>query len=389
MVKLTINGRQVEVEDGSTILQAANKLGIFIPTFCHDEYDRLNDNDPECQVFGDCRICSCEVKGQDVLVRACSEKAVNGMEVFTESEKVVTARKEILKNIVSIHPMDCVNCVKLGACKLQKYCELYGIKDKEKETPHVVRNKDMSNRFYYQELEKCIRCGKCVKTCKQLVGVNALTMVKDGDIGYVLPNIPDEVYREKLGIRGDKEITVQQKLKAYNDGVVGMADTGCVSCGNCVSVCPVGALMPKSENEFRDWETKKVVTTCTYCGVGCQIEYSVRDGKIVDAKPANGPSNQGLLCVKGKFAYDFINHKDRLVHPMIRKGGKHSPLERVTWEEALDFAAKKIKEVKDQYGPDAIAGFSSARTINEDNYLFQKFLRAAVGTNNVDHCARL
>ena len=153
MVKLTINGRQVEVEDGSTILQAANKLGIFIPTFCHDEYDRLNDNDPECQVFGDCRICSCEVKGQDVLVRACSEKAVNGMEVFTESEKVVTARKEILKNIVSIHPMDCVNCVKLGACKLQKYCELYGIKDKEKETPHVVRNKDMSNRFYYQELD--------------------------------------------------------------------------------------------------------------------------------------------------------------------------------------------------------------------------------------------
>lgn len=311
------------------------------------------------------------------------------MEVFTESEKVVNARKEILKSMVSIHPMDCVNCVKLGACKLQKYCEMYGIKDKEKETPHIVRNKDMSNRFYYQELEKCIRCGKCVKTCRQLVGVNALTMVKVGDIGYVLPNISDEVYKEKLGIRGDKEITAEMKLKAYNDGVVGMSDTGCVSCGNCVSVCPVGALMPKSENEFRDWETKKVVTTCTYCGVGCQIEYSVKDGKIVDAKPANGPSNQGLLCVKGKFAYDFVNHKDRLVHPMIRKGGKHSPLVQVSWEEALDFAANKIKEVRDTYGPDAIAGFSSARTINEDNYLFQKMLRAAIGTNNVDHCARL
>lgn len=389
MVKLTINGRQVEVEDGSTILQAAKKLGIFIPTFCHDEYDRFDDTDESCKVFGDCRICSCEVKGQDVLVTACSAKAENGMEVFTESEKVVNARKEILKSMVSIHPMDCVNCVKLGACKLQKYCEMYGIKDKEKETPHIVRNKDMSNRFYYQELEKCIRCGKCVKTCRQLVGVNALTMVKVGDIGYVLPNISDEVYKEKLGIRGDKEITAEMKLKAYNDGVVGMSDTGCVSCGNCVSVCPVGALMPKSENEFRDWETKKVVTTCTYCGVGCQIEYSVKDGKIVDAKPANGPSNQGLLCVKGKFAYDFVNHKDRLVHPMIRKGGKHSPLVQVSWEEALDFAANKIKEVRDTYGPDAIAGFSSARTINEDNYLFQKMLRAAIGTNNVDHCARL
>jgi formate dehydrogenase major subunit len=214
-------------------------------------------------------------------------------------------------------------------------------------------------------------------------------MVKEGDIGYVLPNIPDEVYRKKLGLKDNAEVSVSMKLKAYNDGVVGMSDTGCVSCGNCVSVCPVGALMPKSENEFRDWETKKVVTTCTYCGVGCQIEYSVKDGKIVDAKPANGPSNQGLLCVKGKFAYDFVNHKDRLVHPMIRKNGKHSPLVQVSWEEALDFAANKIKEIRDTYGPDSIAGFSSARTINEDNYLFQKMLRAAIGTNNVDHCARL
>ena len=133
-------------------------------------------------------------------------------------------------------------------------------------------------------------------------------------------------------------------------------------------------------------ETKKVVTTCAYCGVGCQIEYSVRNGKIVDAKPANGPSNQGLLCVKGKFAFDFINHKDRLKYPMVRKNGK---LVRASWEEALNTVAKKITEVKAEFGPDAIAGFSSARTVNEDNYLFQKFLRAAVGTNNVDHCARL
>ena len=165
-----------------------------------------------------------------------------------------------------------------------------------------------------------------------------------------------------------------------------MAETACVSCGNCVSVCPVGALMPKSQQFFRQWETQKVTTTCAYCGVGCQIEYSVRNGKIVDAKPANGPSNQGLLCVKGKFAFDFINHKDRLKYPMVRKNGK---LVRASWDEALNTVAKKINEVKAEFGPDAIAGFSSARTVNEDNYLFQKFLRAAVGTNNVDHCARL
>ena len=388
MVKLTINGRQVEVEKGSTILKAAKKLGISIPTFCHDDTDRFSNAEcSKCDGIDQCKICSCEVAGSKELVTACDTEAVDGMIVLTESDKVKEKRKEILERIVSIHPMDCVNCVKLNACKLQKYCELYGVKDKEKETPHIVRNKDMSNRFYYQELEKCIRCGKCVRTCRELVGVNALTMVKVGDLNYVMPNISDDVYREKLGIKG--EVSNEKKLKAYNDGLVGMADTDCVSCGNCVSVCPVGALMPKSENEFREWETKKVVTTCTYCGVGCQIEYSVKDGKIVDAKPANGPSNEGLLCVKGKFAFDFINHKDRLTHPMIRKGGKHSPLVQVSWDEALDFAANKIKEVRDEFGGDAIAGFSSARTINEDNYLFQKMMRAAFGTNNVDHCARL
>jgi len=388
MVKLTINGRQVEVEKGSTILKAAKKIGISIPTFCHDETDRFSNAEcSKCDGIDQCKICSCEVAGSKELVTACDTEAVDGMVVLTESEKVKKKRKEILERIVSIHPMDCVNCVKLNACKLQKYCELYGVKDKEKETPHIVRNKDLSNRFYYQELEKCIRCGRCVRTCRELVGVNALTMVKVGDLNYVMPNVSDDVYRKKLGIKG--EISAEKKLQAYNEGLVGMADTDCVSCGNCVSVCPVGALMPKSQNNFREWETKKVVTTCTYCGVGCQIEYSVKDGKIVDAKPANGPSNQDLLCVKGKFAYDFINHKDRLKHPMIRRNGKHSPLERVSWEEALDFAANKIKEVKEKYGPDSIAGFSSARTINEDNYLFQKLLRAAVGTNNVDHCARL
>ena len=387
MVKLTINGRQVEVENGSTILKAAMKLGISIPTFCHDEYDRLSGCDcSEYEGLGGCKICSCEVVGKNDLVTACDTVAENGMEVLTESKKVKDKRKEVLKKIVSIHPMDCVNCVKLGACKLQKYCELYGIKDKEVDAQYEKRGKDMSNRFYFQEMDKCIRCGKCVKTCKELVGVHALTTCKVGDLTYVIPNIKSSVYKEKLG---KEQPTAKEKLIAYREGKIGMADTECVSCGNCVSVCPVGALMPKSENEYREWETKKVVTTCTYCGVGCQIEYSVKDGKIVDAKPANGPSNQALLCVKGKFAFDFVNHKDRLIHPMIRKGGKHSPLVQVSWEEALDFAANKIKAVKEEFGGDAIAGFSSARTINEDNYLFQKMMRAAFGTNNVDHCARL
>lgn len=358
MITLKINGRVVEVEEGSTILQAAKKQGIFVPTFCFDDFERMPAKHcSNCHEYGDCKICSCEVEGVDSLLTACNTPAEDGMIVWTESAEVKKARVSILNRMIATHPLDCVNCKKLGACKLQKYCEMYGVKEPQYVIPYEHREKDMSSRFYYHDMDKCIRCGKCVRTCRDLVGINALTMAQRGNVAYVIPNVGKT-----------------------------MAETACVSCGNCVSVCPVGAIMPKSQHDFREWETKKVQTTCTYCGVGCQIEYSVKDGMLVGARPADGPSNHGLLCVKGKFAYDFINHKDRLTHPMIRKNGR---LVESSWDEALDLVAGKILEVKEEYGPDSIAGFSSARTDNESNYLFQKLLRAGVGTNNVDHCARL
>ena len=311
MITLRINNRIVEVEEGSTILQAAKKLGIFIPTFCYDDFERMPAKHcSNCNEYGDCKMCSCEVEGEPSLLTACNTEARDGMVVWTESEEVKKARVGILYRMIATHPLDCMNCKKLGDCKLQKYCEMYGIKEPQYEIPYEHREKDLSNRFYYQEMDKCIRCGKCVRTCRELVGINALTMAQKGNTAYVIPN-----------------------------GASSMAETNCVSCGNCVSVCPVGALMPKSLYEFRQWEVKQVRTTCAYCGVGCQIDFSVKDGKIVDARPAFGPSNQGLLCVKGKFAYDFINHKDRLKYPLIRKNGK---LEQATWEEALDLVSNKI-----------------------------------------------
>lgn len=353
MIELIVNGFRVEVEAGTTILYAARKLGIEIPTFCHD--DRIMQKN--CTENGDCKMCSCTVEGCDSLLTACNTPVKAGMVVWTESAEVIEARKMILNQMIAKHPLDCLNCKKLGNCKLQRYCELYGVKEPKYIIPSKHREKDLTNRFYFQEMDKCIQCGKCVRTCRELVGVDALQMVQQGISSDVRPSVGDS-----------------------------MMDTDCVSCGNCVSVCPVGALMPKSENEFRYWETRKVRTTCSFCGVGCQLDLIVKGDRVVDAQPADGPSNEGLLCVKGKFSFDFVNHKDRLTVPLIRKEGV---LVESTWEEALDLVANKILEIKSEFGPDAVAGFSSARTISEDNYMFQKFLRAAVGTNNVDHCARL
>lgn len=341
MIEIRINNRSLSVEKGTNIFQAAEKLGITIPTFGGP------DND----------ICFCQIEGQDELVMASDEITQNGTVIWTESPEVKKARIALLTEILKTHPQDCMNCGKLGECKLQKYSQMYGVEAPEVLDEYKHIDKDMSSYFYMREPDKCIRCGACIEVCRDKVGVDVLEKVTENGKDYIL-------------IKDGKSIE----------------ESPCVSCGNCVSVCPVGALLPKAQQRFREWETKKVVTTCAYCGVGCQIEYSVRGDKIVAARPANGPSNQGLLCVKGKFAFDFINHKDRLTQPMIRKNGKLVP---ASWEEALTLVASKINEVKDEFGADAIAGFSSARTVNEDNYLFQKFIRAAVGTNNVDHCARL
>jgi formate dehydrogenase major subunit len=296
------------------------------------------------------------VEGTKNLVTSCSTMVKENMVVHTHNEKVMKTRRDILNLTISNHPMECLRCDKSGDCKLQDYCYEYGILNGTYKGAMRTPKIDSSNPFYDYDARKCILCGLCVRVCDELQCSNA--------IGF-----------EDRGF--DSNVATP-----FNEGLI---NSKCVSCGNCVSVCPVGALTPKNQH-YRHWETNKIRTTCSYCGVGCQMDLVVKDKKIVGVEPAMDAINNGLLCVKGKFAYKFINHPDRLKTPLIKKNGK---FEEATWDEAYRYISKKATETKENYGPNSFAGLTSARCTNEENYLFQKLFRAVIGTNNIDHCARL
>jgi predicted molibdopterin-dependent oxidoreductase YjgC len=216
---------------------------------------------------------------------------------------------------------------------------------------------DDTNEFYVRDMNKCVNCRRCVNACTNFQCTEAIDFAGRGFKAHPTPPFDDSI----------------------NESV-------CVSCGNCVSVCPTGALLPKTKEKYRTWEVSRTRTTCSYCGVGCQMDLLVKGGKVVGVEPANGAANNGLLCVKGRFGYNFINHPDRLKKPLIRKNGD---LVEATWDEAYDLIVNKIQKTKAEFGSEALAGLTSARVTNEENYLFQKMVRAGFGTNNVDHCARL
>lgn len=352
MVNITIDGQAVEVPAGSTILEAAKSLGIKIPTLCHLEMEKQFN-----QQAAACRVCVVEVEKRRNLAPACATSVMDGMVILTESPRVVEARKTVINLMLSDHPLDCLTCGQAGNCSLQDLCYRYDI---EQTDYPGIRNDfplDDSNEFYVRNLNKCVACRRCVQVCSNYQQVDA--------IGF--------------GNRGFTTHPVAPFDKR-------MVDSDCVSCGNCVSVCPTGALQAKSKEKFRFWEIERVKTTCSYCGVGCEMNLLVKDNKVVGVEPSNGPANDGLLCVKGKFGYNFINHPDRLTTPLIRKDGKFVE---AGWDEAYDLIASKFNDIKNKHGADALAGLASARVTNEENYLFMKMVRAAFGTNNVDHCARL
>lgn len=377
MLELIIDGQTLSVQPGMNVLEAALAHSINIPHLCFH---------PELSISGGCRLCFVEMEGRNDPVASCGLACEDGMVIHTQSEHLSAMRRAVLDLTISNHPLDCVICEKAGACLLQQYAYEYGIKTTYEKTVSRTLYQD-DNPFFIRDHQYCILCGRCTRVCEEVVGANAIEIVGRGFDSHVATPF---------------------------DGP--MIDSSCVFCGSCVQVCPTAALMPVSRaGKGREWEMERIKTICGYCGVGCEIEYALKDGEIAyaQARP-DAPVNGELLCTKGRYGWDFATHKDRLTQPMIRKDVAYelgltqdswelpdtSPLNirnpkiedshiAVDWETALSLVAKKFAKTVQEHSGDAIMGLASARCTNEENYVFQKFMRVGLGTNNIDHCARL
>ena len=360
-ITLTINGQEVKAKKGDTVLEAALEAGIYIPTLCHD---------PDLKPYGACRLCLVEIDGMRGLPISCTTPATDGMVVHTETDRVNQRRRSTMELIFANHPGDCFTCAKNQQCELLKIAQYVGM-----EQEHLDRLRkstrllpiDRSNPAFEYDPNKCILCAKCVRACHEIAGVGAIGLAFRG-------------YEARVTTAGEKPLI----------------ESICKSCGECVARCPTGALTPKWEKA----PTKEVKTICPYCGVGCSMYLGVRDNKIASVRgDPDGATNKGSLCVKGRWGYDFISHPERLTTPLIRidntsrgaphNGQPHDIFREATWDEALELVSNKLLELKQTYGSNSIAALSSAKCTNEDNYVMQKFTRAVLGTNNIDHCARL
>ncbi len=343
LVTLTIDGVEIKAEPGTSVLRAALENGIYIPHLC---------DHPDVSSVGICRVCIIEIEGRRPTV-SCKTPVEEGMVVTTSNEELEKTRKINLELLVLNHDYNCQSCAKNSQCKLQELTRYIGLDEerikamREPELPHEI---DDSNPYYLRDLNKCVLCGICVRTCEEIQG--------DGCIDFAFRGI-----KTKISVLGDKPI----------------AESTCVTCGECVTRCPVGALVPRREME----PTYEVETICPFCGCGCAIAVGARGGKLVSSRAVPGsPASGGTLCVKGRFGLSFVNSPERLTKPLIRKDGE---LVEASWEEAISYVAQKLG----QYKGDQFAAIASAKCTTEDNYVMQKFTRAVMETNNIDHCARL
>jgi formate dehydrogenase alpha subunit len=362
-VNITIDGKKVQAELGQTVLQAARAAGIFIPVLC---------DHPALPPEGACRICLVEVEKQRALQPACTFPVTDGLVANTRSPRVMAARKFTLELLVSDHPLDCMTCDATGNCLLQDLAYEYGVAgDRFKGMQHHYPITD-PNPFIQVDRNKCILCRRCVRACQNINGVEAISVFYRGFNAYI-------------GFGADST----------------MQDSPCEFCGSCVAVCPTAALWPKmSIGKGRPWQVKTVDTICSYCGVGCKLTLHVKDNEIVRVEGASdGPANRGWTCVKGRFGYDYVHHPDRVLKPKVRRyllDGQKKSREGAAWEwvetnwdTALAITARRLGDIRAGHGPGSIGVLTSAKCLNEENYLMNKFARQVIGTNSIDHCARL
>ncbi len=371
-VNVTIDGKTIQAEEGQPILQVAQAAGLRIPTLCYHR---------DLTPTGNCRICVVEVEKQRFLQAACVFPVAEGMVVHTHSERVIRSRQRTLELMLANHPQDCLVCDLSGDCELQDLAYEYQVSVPEWGAKGTRYKTDSDpNPFVRVDFNKCILCRRCVLACAEIQG------------------------RDVWGVayRGFEEQIVA------GAGVT-MLEARCESCGQCAAYCPTGALSDKMSHGLgRAHQIKKVTTTCTYCGVGCQFDLNVKNGRVirVTSNP-NAPVNGMALCVKGRYGYDFIHHPDRLLKPRVRRylleDGIKPPIRdpqsatqnpkwdwvEVDWDTALDLVAKKLRTMRDTFGGDSIGVLTSAKCTNEENYLMNKLARQVLGTNNIDHCARL
>ncbi|MGC2591642.1 MAG: 2Fe-2S iron-sulfur cluster-binding protein, partial [Xanthobacteraceae bacterium] len=351
-VTLTIDGEAITVPEGTSIMRAAMELGTQIPKLCATDM---------VDAFGSCRLCLVEIEGRPGTPASCTTPVAPGMVVKTQTERLKTIRKGVMELYISDHPLDCLTCSANGDCELQDMAGAVGLRDVRygyQGENHVfaksngVANpswlpKDESNPYFTYDPSKCIVCSRCVRACEEVQGTFALTIAGRGFGSRVSPGMEESFLSSE-----------------------------CVSCGACVQACPTATLNEKKVIEIGTPE-HSVVTTCAYCGVGCSFKAEMRGDELVRMVPyKDGEANRGHSCVKGRFAWGYATHKERILKPMIR-GKVTDAWKEVSWDEAINYAASEFKRIQSKYGKDSVGGITSSRCTNEETFLVQKLIRAA------------
>ena len=352
-VTLEIDGKSVTVPAGTSVMRAASEAGVAVPKLCATD---------SLEPFGSCRLCMVEIQGRRGTPASCTTPVEEGMRVTTQNDRLAKLRRGVMELYISDHPLDCLTCAANGDCELQDMAGAVGLREVRygyDGENHIHQAKDVSNPYFAFDPSKCIACSRCVRACEEVQGTFALTIGGRGFDSHVSAGMDED-----------------------------FLDSECVSCGACVQACPTATLVEKSVLAHGQPD-RSVVTTCAYCGVGCSFKAELQGNRVVRMTPhKDGKANHGHSCVKGRFAWGYATHKDRVTQPMVR-ASIHEPWRVVSWDEAIAHAAEGLQRVQATYGRGSIGGITSSRCTNEEVFVIQKMIRAAFGNNNVDTCARV